>query len=175
MSIKFIKQKSRAYIVVVGRSDLVRLQFCGVGKKFLIPHDLTHLIVESRLSMRHGFWGCVDDGALFSGMSIVKGRQKAHAKSKSQQVIKKAHQQLRQAECLVRVFDEIVTAKLNLIEARRHCSQISAEIEPELSNSAILDICSTLETFQSRWQALDIEESIKLSWNRESPSKSLGL
>lgn len=84
MLVVFTKQKSRAYTVTVERTDRVRLQFHGVGKKFLVPHDLEHLIVESELNMRQGFWGCVADGALFSGMTIIDGRQKTHAKLKSQ-------------------------------------------------------------------------------------------
>ncbi len=98
MQIVFTKQKNRAYSIVVIRSDYataypsdrVKLQFRGVGKKFLVPHDLSHFIVESKLDMCQGFWGCVANGALFPGMNIIEGRQKPHAKSKSKQVIKKA-------------------------------------------------------------------------------------
>ena len=53
MQVVFYKQKHRTYTVVVNRCDRVKLQFNGVGKKFLVPHDLSHLIVESKL----------DDGA----------------------------------------------------------------------------------------------------------------
>ena len=87
--------------------------------------------------------------------------------------MKKARQQLRLAECLVRLFDEIFTAKLNSAEAQKLLAQISPEIAPQLSNSTISDICSTLTAFQVRWQAIDINESIELNWNQKSPSKSL--
>ena len=177
MFIVFTKQKNRAYNyeVTVERSDRVRLQFHGVGKKFLVPHDLAHLIVESKLDMTRGFWGCIADGALFSGMTIIEGCQKAHARSKSQQIIKQAHQQLRLAECLVRVFNEIFTAKLDLVQAQKRLAEISADIKPELSNSIILDICSTFEAFKTNWQMVDVGESIELSWNQKSPNKSLKL
>ena len=177
MFIVFSKQKNRAYNykVTVERSDRVRLQFHGVGKKFLVPHDLAHLIVESKLNMTQGFWGCVADGALFSGITIIEGRQKSHAKLKSQQIIKQAHQQLRLAECLVGAFNKIFTAKVDLVQAQKRLAEISADIKPELSNSTILDVCSTFEAFKTNWQVVDVGESIELSWNQKSPNKSLKL
>lgn len=176
MRVLFTRQQHCAYSVVVTRTDRVKLQFQGVGKKFLIPHDLSHFIVESILDMRQGFWGCVANGALFPGIKIIEGRQKAHAKLKSQQVIKEAHQQLRLAECLVRLFDEISTAELKSasILAQKHLSEISSDIKPkELSNSTILAVCSTLKTCQTDWQAINIDESIEFCWNHKFPSKSL--
>ena len=175
MLVLFTKQKNRTYTVTVERTDRVRLQFHGVGKKFLIPHDLAHLIVESKLNMRQGFWGCVADGALFSGMTVIEGRQKAHARLISQRIIKEARQQLRLAECLVRVFDEISIAKSNLVEAQKLLAQISPDIRPKLADSTILDICFTLRAFQTNWQLIDLYESVELTWNQKLPTKSLRL
>lgn len=178
MQVTFTKQKNCAYSIVVIRGDRVKLQFQGVGKKFLIPHDLSHFIVESKLDMRQGFWGCVANGALLPSMNIIEGRQKPHAKSKSKQVIKEASQQLSLAECLVRIFGEISVVELNRVPdlANQHLSQISSEIEPKkLSNSTILDVCSTLKAFQTNWQAMSVEESIELNWNQKFPSKSLNV
>jgi hypothetical protein len=31
-----------------------------------LPHDLSTFVVEGALGLRHGFWGCVADGATFS-------------------------------------------------------------------------------------------------------------
>ncbi|VEP12456.1 conserved hypothetical protein [Hyella patelloides LEGE 07179] len=178
MQVIFTKHKNCDYSIVVTGRDRVKLQFQGVGKKFLISHDLSHFIVESKLNLHQGFWGCVANGALFPGMNIIEGRQKAHAKSKSKQVIKEAHQQLRLAECFVRLFDEITTAELELFPgiAKKYLSQISSDIKPqELPNSTILDVCSVLRTFQTDWQAMNIEEHIKLHWNRKFPDKSLNV
>ena len=72
MQVVFTKNKNHSYSVVVNRADRLKLQFQGVGKKFLVPHDLSHLIVESKLNMRRGFWGCVADGGLFPGMNIIE-------------------------------------------------------------------------------------------------------
>lgn len=178
MQVIFTKQKNRAYLVTVIRLDRVKLQFQGVGKKFLTPHDLSHFIVESKLNMRQGFWGCVANGALFPGMNIIEGRQKAHAASKSKKVIKEADRQLRLAECLVRIFDEITANELEqvVLKAQKHLSQISADIKPKkLSNSTIMDVCSTLKSFQTNWQAMNVEASIELGWNQKLPSKSISI
>lgn len=177
MLVVFTKQEHCKYLVTVTRSDRVKLQFQGVGKKFLLPHDLSHFIVESLLNMYRGFWGCVASGALFSGMNIIDGRQKAHAKSKSKQIIKESHQQLRLAECMVRVFDEISVANLdsNPPQAQQRFSQIPLDIKPKLSNATIIDVCSAFKAFTNNWQAIDIAESIELNWNEKFPSKSLRL
>ena len=177
MQVVFTKQKNCAYTIVVTRSDRVKLQFQGVGKKFLVPHDLSHFIVEGKLNMRQGFWGCVADGALFPGMSIIEGRQKPNAKSRSKQVIKDAHQQLRLAECLVGRFYEISVGELDRVpsKAQKHLAQISADIQPQFSNSTILEVSQTLRNFQTLWQAINIEESIELHWNQKYPGKSLNL
>jgi hypothetical protein len=39
-----------------------------------LPHDLCHLAVESALDAHHGFWGCVERGAMFRGMTRVGGK-----------------------------------------------------------------------------------------------------
>lgn len=39
-----------------------------------MPHDLAQFIVERQLGYRHGFWGCVADGASFR--TLVPGGRK---------------------------------------------------------------------------------------------------
>ena len=39
-----------------------------------IPHDLAQLVIERELGLRHGFWGCVADGASFR--TLVGGGRK---------------------------------------------------------------------------------------------------
>ena len=175
MQVIFTKHEDKNYSVVVTRSDRVKLQFRGVGKKFLVPHDLCHFIVESKLNMRRGFWGCVANGALFPDMNIIEGRQKPNAKSNSKQIIKDARQQLRLAECLVCVFDKSYTVQPDraLVQAQKQLSQISSEIKPQLSSATILDICSILKAVRDNWQTIDVGENIELGWNQKFPGKSL--
>jgi hypothetical protein len=33
-----------------------------------IPHDLATFVIERELGLRHGFWGCVSDGATFRSL-----------------------------------------------------------------------------------------------------------
>ena len=33
-----------------------------------LPHDLSTFVVEAELGLRHGFWGCVADGATFRSL-----------------------------------------------------------------------------------------------------------
>ena len=34
-----------------------------------IPHDLATFVIEQTLGLRHGFWGCVSEGATFRSLS----------------------------------------------------------------------------------------------------------
>lgn len=109
-------------------------------------------------------------------MNIIEGRQKAHAKSKSKQIIKEADRQLRLAECLVRVFEEITAAQLDRFPpiAQKHLSQISSDLKlQKLSDAKISNVCLNLRAYQIKWQAIDVEESMELQWNQKFPTKSL--
>lgn len=176
MQVVFTKHANQNYSVVVTKGDRIKLQFQGVGKKFLIPHDISHFIVESKLDISQGFWGCVADGVLFPSINVMGGCQQPNAKSKNKQVVKAANRQLRLAECLVRIFDEIHTVKSEdviLSLARNHLQEISADILPSnLLDTTIVDICSTFRASQVSWQAMDIKESIEIDWNQNLPSKS---
>ena len=40
-----------------------------------VPHDLATFVVEEALDLRHGFWGCVADGATFRSTGRTRTRQ----------------------------------------------------------------------------------------------------
>lgn len=42
-----------------------------------LPHDLVHYLVETRLGMRHGFWGLVAAGTNFNYLSFVADQIRA--------------------------------------------------------------------------------------------------
>lgn len=58
----------------VERDDGVVVVFDMFDHADRLPHDLCHLAVESALRTRQGFWGCIERGAMFRGMSRVGGK-----------------------------------------------------------------------------------------------------
>jgi len=84
MDIVFTRSRDRRDVTFVTRRDGVRLSVPVFGKLDPIPHDLAHYVVERELELRDGFWGSVADGAIFTGMHVLEGRQPPHARERSQ-------------------------------------------------------------------------------------------
>jgi hypothetical protein len=87
MDIVFTRSTDRADQTLVTRRDGVRLLVPVYGQLEPIPHDLAHYLVESELGLQDGFWASVATGVIFSGMRIVGGRQRPHAKERSREVL----------------------------------------------------------------------------------------
>lgn len=62
MTIRFVRIAGQADRIYVKRSNgsEVAWEFPTLGNE--IPHDMTHLVVESMFGLRKGFWGRVDAG-----------------------------------------------------------------------------------------------------------------
>src|SRR5689334_1787457 len=89
---------------MVRRDDGVTLRVPSFDRTAPLPHDIAHYIVERELGLARGFWGRVAEGALFSGMEVVSGRQPVHAKERSQAILRDREQQGTEAEVLVGVL-----------------------------------------------------------------------
>jgi hypothetical protein len=59
---RFVKREARRDHVYVIRSDGTSTEWSFPSYGQGLPHDLCHLVVESSLGLRAGFWGFVDRG-----------------------------------------------------------------------------------------------------------------
>jgi len=59
----FLKRPGQRDRIYVTRSDGTTTGWDFPSYGHGLPHDLCHLVVESELGLRHGFWGLVDQGA----------------------------------------------------------------------------------------------------------------
>lgn len=64
---KFVEQRVSTWEAVRGKRTRVRGPAMALGRGDL-PHDLVQFIVEVAVGVRHGFWGCVADGASFHSL-----------------------------------------------------------------------------------------------------------
>lgn len=57
----------------------------GIGGNLgrTMPHDLLQFLVERELGHRHGFWGCMADGATFLSLADRRGRGRPTAHGRS--------------------------------------------------------------------------------------------
>lgn len=81
MDLHFQKKEKNAYTTRVFRDDSVVLEVPGFDRKYHVPHDAAHYVIETALGLRQGFWGCVAAGAIFPGIHVISGRQPPHAAS----------------------------------------------------------------------------------------------
>ena len=76
MIIRFVRISGEPDRIYVKRSDGSETQWTFPTFGNEIPHDMMHLIVETKFGLRRGFWGRVDDGvdpARINQMSNRKG------------------------------------------------------------------------------------------------------
>jgi hypothetical protein len=99
-----------------------------------LPHDLAQFVVEATLSLQHGFWGLLANGATFKS---VPGRRRT--------------QQGRQ---LIRAHREVLFATEHLVNAHVTAwrTGTSTPVRPALDAMLV------------RWRALRIGEELRVDW-----------
>ena len=171
MEITFTRSGERHCQTVAVRDDGVRVQVPSFDSSAWLPHDMGHYVVERGLGLEHGFWGRVAEGAIFSGMTVLEGRQPPHAATKSHSIIKGLGQYGTEAEVLVGMVMEIARQKLdnNLQVAQtllRKAWQPGQSARPPLQAEEVRQVCCELRVMQQEWQALEPGESLTVSWPR---------
>ena len=64
---KLVEKRVSTWEAVRGKRTRVAGPTMALGRGDL-PHDLVQFIVEAAVGVRHGFWGCVADGASFHSL-----------------------------------------------------------------------------------------------------------
>lgn len=148
-----------------GNGSIAKTDF---PKKGLLPHDAIHLVVESELQMKTGFWGRVAAGATpeeVGAVAIAGGhRSSSRAQTPLEEIV-----ELIQAERIVECFEaemwsepSSVDTFIGVLDAA--CAQSRVKC-PKLSEQNILRIRTRLNALFNRWQKLEIGESLVLSWS----------
>jgi hypothetical protein len=171
MKITFSRIAERRFCTTIERDDGVKLQVPVYDRTSLMPHDLSHYVVERELRLRRGFWGSVADGALFAGMVILDGRQKPQAAPNSKELIKANHENVIEAEVLVSSFKEVIEKRLkpDSVAAEARLAQRWMPQHPDakpLNSETIQRVCSALLAAQHRWQSLKLGASFDVDWPR---------
>jgi hypothetical protein len=169
MEITFTRSGERTYTTLALRDDGVLLQVPSYDRKFSLPHDLAHYVVERELGLKHGFWGCVAAGAMFPGIQVVSGRRPDHAASRSKSILREAGQSGTEAEVLVGVLLGMMHDGLddNWAAARTVLARAWTPARPSrgpLEAEEVQRVCAALREAEHRWQALAIGQSITVSW-----------
>lgn len=166
MHLAVVRGEAERYVTIVQRADGVQYQVGGIGRKFAIPHDFTHYIVEQTLGLTRGFWGTVASGGVFSTMQHVAGRHKPHAAEHSRAVLRSNLEWIKQSESIVGIFtvlfdgSDAPTARALLAN---HPIQQGDRSAP-LSAAQIEEVMSALQNAHRRWVGFPVGGRIDLEW-----------
>lgn len=176
MRIDFLKNEEATCEINALRADGVLLRVPTFDKKFPLPHDLAHYVVETELACKFGFWGCIAKGVLFPGMTALSGRQPIRARERSNSVLKEAGQSGTEAEVMVGVMVKILHEELYSDPALA-LAKVSSEWRPARptikfpTGAENQRICELLRKQESNWHALKPGDCLSVHW-RERNFKS---
>jgi hypothetical protein len=162
MDIVFTRSHDRRDQTVVVRQDGVRLRVPVFGKLNPIPHDLAHYVAECELRLHDGFWGSVADGAVFTGMAILDGRQRPHARERSREVQRANARGILFAEVVVEALMRAVSGERLSDEA---LPVEYAGVRTRADRDAILiALRPAMEAMVARWREVPMGGTLLVSW-----------
>ena len=170
MEIKIEKLDERRSQSVVTRDDRVTLRVAGYGPTQPLPHDLAHYVVEKELALRRGFWGSVADGAVFPGMTVLEGRQRPHARERSDALCKANGRTLSDVETFVGLMVEL--ARNNVPATSPHAAKMVArcvtpskdsEIRP-VTTASLERLNASLTAMVRRWSEVRVGDALTIRW-----------
>jgi hypothetical protein len=170
MEIRIEKLDARRSQSVVTRDDKVTLRVAGYGPSQPLPHDLAHYVVEKELGLRRGFWGSVADGAVFPGMAVLAGRQRPHARERSQTLCKANSRSLTDVEVIVGLMVDLVKSKVPVTspyatKAVARCLTGGKDSELRAVTAANLErIDEGLGTMARRWADVKVGDALVVRW-----------
>jgi hypothetical protein len=170
MDIKVEKLDARRSQSVVTRNDKVTVRVAGYGPPEPLPHDLAHYVVEKELGLRRGFWGSVADGAIFPGMTVLAGRQRPHARERSEDLCKANSRSLTDVEVIVGALVELM--RNNIPATSPYAAKIVARCLTPDKGSELRAITATnlqrigesLTVMAQRWSEVKVGDALVLRW-----------
>ncbi len=172
-TITFIKDPGPRYRSHLLRADGVVVELVGGGYNKVggtadrVPHDLAHFIVEDEFRLSSGLWGTLASGGLFapSNTSVIAGRQPPHAARKAREIVKRAEEQLKQAEIVVRATADLARAGKHSDVTAFHRATGSRWALPDLTPSQLEAACFRLQQAGESWAALNSTETLTVAWS----------
>jgi hypothetical protein len=138
-----------------------------------LPYDLVHYLVETRLGLRHGFWGMVADGVGFGYLSNAADQVRAGLPVKPPDTPEPDLTELIQVECVVRAMRADGTDAACLRRVRKACADQGVPVPAALDRAptgapekAIGKLRGDLAELTARWRALAAGRSLVLSYSR---------
>ena len=162
MQISVTKTAERPNIVAL-RDDGVTVALRTPTRKFSPPHDLIHFVVEERLSLAHGFWGSIADGAKFSSLLVVSGRQRPKANERSAEVLRSNQRSLSEAEMIVGAFQTVLHEGLEPPLEKLQFMLRGGGFS--IDDQSVQQTWDELLSFREKWEKLAVDDTLTMTWN----------
>lgn len=138
-----------------------------------LPHDLVHYLVETRLGIRHGFWGLVADGTNFGYLSNAADQIRAGQAVKPLDTPEPDLTELVQVECVGQAIEADGTDAACLRRIRQACADRGVPVPAALDKrsagapqKAVGELRGELAELSARWGALAAGRSLVLPYSR---------
>jgi len=128
-----------------------------------LPHDLLHYVVETRLDIRHGFWGLVADGVDFGWLSRVADQIHAGAEPDLRSGVDLSD--LIGVECVLQALTSQTDAEC-LRRVRRCSKRHDVPVPPGLTEATLGQLRAEVHGLEARWQPLAAGRSLVLPYTR---------
>lgn len=170
MQLTFTKISDKEYISQVLLPDGTQYEVKSYDKVKWLPHDLGHCVIENDLKLKHGFWGCVEAGAIVPSMRLIAGKPKPKAMAHSEKVLREAGQRANEAEVWVGFFLYAAEEKLdqspNFFQSKLNNMWLSGKSERQTVPFAqARQLCQQLRELRIQWQILQDGESLSFKWS----------
>jgi hypothetical protein len=170
MEIKVVKLDARRSQSLLTRDDRVTLRVTGYGPSQPMPHDLAHYVVEKELALRRGFWGSVADGALFPGTTVIAGRQRPHARERSDSLCKANSRNVTEVEVIVGLMVELMRNNVpatSRYAAKAATDRLAPRKDSELRAISAADLQRLndgLSVMARRWSDVKVGDALVVQW-----------
>jgi hypothetical protein len=151
--------------VYVLRDDGTPLRWPWPSYGTELPRDLLHYVVETRLRIRHGFWGLVADGVNFGFVSRAAEQIHAGADPETDPDVDVDIVELVQVECVLQALDGETDADC-LVLARRSCVEHDVPVPEVVTEAALGLLRAEVRDLAARWRALAAGRSLVLPYRR---------
>src|SRR5262249_44108547 len=117
-----------------------------------------------------GFWGSVADGAVFPGMTVLAGRQRPHARERSEGLCKANSRSLTDVEVVVGVLIELMRSNVPATSpyaAKTVARCLTPDKGSELRTipaANLQRIGESLTAMAQRWSEVKVGDALVLRW-----------
>lgn len=148
------------------RDDGAEFLLHSYSRKWRVPHDLSHAVVERELGLAGGVFGCIASGVVFDSMTHVKGRLRHDSKARSTRILRAATRSIGTAEVLAGVVHHAVEKRQPTPYApARNAWGIIERAPFPYADADIARATDTLRELGEQWNASP--EPLDFDWPRK--------